>query len=90
MQPTISQGEARYGSLSSTSNENPFHAASRSKAAKKAPSDDWDADGWGNDGWADSKDDWNAKDGDWGFDDSWGDGSSKKNRSSVTRNNGDW
>ena len=96
MQPRISQNETGYGSLSASSNENPFQAASRNKASKKAGADGWDAEGWGNDEWGEAKDDWKSKDDwnetdDWGSNDNWGNNeSSKKNRNSVNRKNGDW
>lgn len=95
MQPTKSKSDAGYGSLSATSNENPFQAAAKSRAANKTSSDGWDADGWGNaDGWGDSKDNWGSNNDGWGNNDSWnndwGNESKDTKRSSATRNNGNW
>ena len=83
MQPTKSQAQGGYGSVSAEANENPFQAAARARASKAQGADGWDNDGWG------ESDGWGAND-DWGSNDSWGNESSTKSRASVTRKKGDW
>ncbi|XP_065061916.1 ADP-ribosylation factor GTPase-activating protein 1-like isoform X1 [Rhopilema esculentum] len=80
MEPAKIQSQGGYGSLSASSNENPFQAAAKVQATKKGNSDGWDADGWGdNDGWE--------------ANDEWGNGWENENKgakSRSTRKNGDW